>query len=309
VWPFHCIEAEAGAPSPTILSFIAANSSTMVSPPRVRRFSFDEDMDRIWAQCCDLVVSHQKVTNCAATLVKPWHLALLLLFGDLSKESDLRLYTDEPLLSVSQTLEMPLFWTAISRVSSIHNRLDEHISSSVGRVKDARYLQQLIGQAFWKKVEEESVNAEPATYSGDENDHVLSFATRSAEVVLVSARKISEDYGSNYIAPQHVLLALLRDDSALGRVLNQWKALNVDGLPGVIRELRPMRVPVHKKPPLFPILNDWATDLTQTILDKKNNSEPIDPLIGRTVELRRLISILSKYKKNSAVLLGMILRE
>jgi hypothetical protein len=103
--------------------------------------------------------------------------------------------------------------------------------------------------------------------------------------------------GSNYIAPQHVLLALLRDDSALGRVLNQWKALNVDGLPGVIRELRPMRVPVHKKPPLFPILNEyvhaavsfalptpycsWATDLTQTILDKKNNSEPIDPLIGR----------------------------
>jgi hypothetical protein len=150
----------------------------MVSPPRVRRFSFDEDMDRIWAQCCDLVVSHQKVTNCAATLVKPWHLALLLLFGDLSKESDLRLYTDEPLLSVSQTLEMPLFWTAISRVSSIHNRLDEHISSSVGRVKDARYLQQLIGQAFWKKVEEESVNAEPATYSGDENVSGLSVLGR-----------------------------------------------------------------------------------------------------------------------------------
>ncbi|KAF8549023.1 P-loop containing nucleoside triphosphate hydrolase protein [Imleria badia] len=268
-----------------------------------RTFAFDEDMDQIWALCCDLVVSHQRATNCAATYVKPWHLALLLLFGDLSTEKDPRLYTDEPLLSISQTLEMPLFWTAISRVSTIHNRLDEHLSSSMGKAKDARYLQQLIGQAFWKKVEEESIKAEPAAHTGDEEDHVLSHATRGTEDVLKGARKISEDYGSNYIAPQHVLLSLLQD-AALGRVLKHWRTLNVDGLPDAVRKLRPMRVPVHKRPPLFPILNEFATDLTQTILDKKKNSQSIDPLIGRTVELRRLISILSKYKKNSAVLLG-----
>ncbi|KAF8551523.1 P-loop containing nucleoside triphosphate hydrolase protein [Imleria badia] len=268
-----------------------------------RTFAFDEDMDHIWALCRDLVISYQKATNCAATLVKPWHLALQLLFGDISTEMDPRLYTDEPLLSVSQTLEIPLFWTAISQASTIHNQLDEHLSSLIGKARDARYLQQLIGQAFWRKVEDESIRAEPAAHTGDEEDHILSHATRDAEEVLKRARKISEDYGSNYIASQHVLLSLLQDD-ALRRVLKQWETLNVDGLPDAVRKLRPMKVPVHKRPRLFPFLNDFAIDLTQTILDKKKNSQPIDPLIGRTVELRRLITILSRYKKNSAVLLG-----
>ncbi|KAG9317885.1 P-loop containing nucleoside triphosphate hydrolase protein [Chiua virens] len=275
----------------------------MDPPPAAHTFAFDEDMDHIWAQCYDLAVSHQKATSRGVALVKPWHLALLLLFGDLSNENDPKLRTAKVQLSVTRTLELPLLWNAISRASIIHDRLDEHLSSAVRKSKDDRFLQQLVGQAFWKKVQDESAIDEPRALEGDEKNNVLSCSTRSTEATLLRAKRISEDYGSDFTAPQHVLLALLQD-YAIQSVLGQWRALKVDKLPDAIQKLRPMRVTVHTKPPSFPTLNKFATDLTQIVLDKKKNAESIDPLIGRTTELWRLISILSKCKKNSAVLLG-----
>ncbi|KAG1828014.1 P-loop containing nucleoside triphosphate hydrolase protein [Suillus variegatus] len=107
---------------------------------------------------------------------------------------------------------------------------------------------------------------------------------------------------SESIALHHILLAVL-EHKELQDILKQSPSLRTEQLPDVVRRLRPITIRSYDTQP-FPVLNRWATDLTQLVKDKKERGEMIDPLIGRCNEMRRLIAILSRRKKNSAVLLG-----
>ncbi|KAG2337364.1 P-loop containing nucleoside triphosphate hydrolase protein [Suillus weaverae] len=109
-------------------------------------------------------------------------------------------------------------------------------------------------------------------------------------------------FGSKSIALHHIILALL-EHKELQVILEKWPSLRTEKLPDIVRRLRPITINSDDTR-LFPVLNQWAIDLTQLVKDKKERGEMIDPLIGRCKELRRLIAILSRRKKNSAVLLG-----
>ncbi|KAH7919635.1 P-loop containing nucleoside triphosphate hydrolase protein [Leucogyrophana mollusca] len=72
---------------------------------------------------------------------------------------------------------------------------------------------------------------------------------------------------------------------------------------GIVHSLRRGKVTNHATAK-FPVLNEFAIDLTQVIQEKEGREEDVDPIVGRNYELRRLIAILSRHKKNNAVLLG-----
>ncbi|KAG1769139.1 P-loop containing nucleoside triphosphate hydrolase protein [Suillus placidus] len=245
-------------------------------------FRFDSELDNLWTNCewlaggSYLNTQLDRLPERSSTLVKPLHLAVGLLFEGLHDDADPRLYAVDP--ELPRSLQLPLFWTAISQASGIPDDIASHLRKVTFKSHDKRLLQQCIGQALWQKLKK------------DKDSH------------KEEQRASSDTTGSESIALHHIILALL-EHKDLQVILEKWPSLRTEKLPDIVRRLRPITIDSDDTR-LFPVLNQWAIDLTQLVKDKKERGEMIDPLIGRCKELRRLIAILSRRKKNSAVLLG-----
>lgn len=265
-------------------------------------FRFDSEMDNLWTNSewlaggTYLNTQVDSLSERSSTLIKPLHLALGLLFDGLHDDTDSRLYTTDP--ELPRSLQLPLFWTAISQASSIPDDIGSHLREATFKPHSERLLQQCIGQALWQKLKRERGLENRA--SSDTNN-ILNRATTCTEIILKRAKEICDEYGSESIALHHILLALL-EHKELQVILEESPSLHTKKLPDIVRRLRPITIRSYDTR-LFPVLNQWATDLTQLVKDKKERGE-VDPLIGRCNEMRRLIAILSRRKKNSVVLLG-----
>lgn len=109
-------------------------------------FNFDYEMDRLWNNCDGLA------RDTLNSKVKPLHLSLGLLFDGIYQARDRRLINDKP--ELPRSLELPLFWIAISRTSSIErDDIALHLRMGIDRFRDGRYLPQRIGQAIWDELE------------------------------------------------------------------------------------------------------------------------------------------------------------
>lgn len=121
----------------------------------------------------------------------------------------------------------------------------------------------------------------------------------------------------NYVGTEHILLALLRDNNNVaGGSLSSFSVnysvikseiLRLLGAPpasaavGVGPSQGPgaSTSPPRPEKSKTPILDEFARDLTQMARDKK-----LDPVIGRSKEIERVIQILSRKTKNNPVLIG-----
>ena len=109
------------------------------------------------------------------------------------------------------------------------------------------------------------------------------------------AKKLKDDY----VSIEHLLLAMLEDNGATGRILKEFK-LNRAGLMKAIQEVRGhQRVTTPNPEATYESLEKYGRDLTQLARQGK-----LDPVIGRDEEIRRVIQVLSRRTKNNPVLIG-----
>src|SRR5688572_6548315 len=134
------------------------------------------------------------------------------------------------------------------------------------------------------------------------------------ELAVDEARRM----GHHYIGTEHLLLALLRYNE--GVAIDVLKALNIS--PEQIRKQthrvlqdnpsaprppapRPSRTPREPRPApaaagqKTPLVDQLATDLTAYAEEGK-----LDPVIGREMEIERVVQILSRRTKNNPALIG-----
>ena len=99
------------------------------------------------------------------------------------------------------------------------------------------------------------------------------------------------------------LMSLLpedEDDVLSGEVKKSVNPVEFDEDADEIESLEMMPAPVQeKKPKGLSVLKKFATDLTRLAAEKK-----LDPVVGRTAEISRLIQILGRRKKNNPILIG-----
>lgn len=122
------------------------------------------------------------------------------------------------------------------------------------------------------------------------------------EQTLFLAQSISQRCHSNVVNTEHVLFAMLQDNTSYAYSLLREK-YKVD-MPQLIEELN--RAIVTNQPSasgasasLPAQLNDLGVDLTHKAAEHK-----IDPIIGREDEIERIIQILCRKTKNNPVLIG-----
>jgi len=147
------------------------------------------------------------------------------------------------------------------------------------------------------------------TLSNVGKDTYLPYSPKAKEILSVAGDE-AKRLGANKIGTEHLLLAMLSDESILSsRILMN---LNLDlgqTRKVVLRKLgvsdamgkrkNNSQVRGGKKAEGTPTLDSLARDLTQLASEQQ-----MDPVVGRSKEVKRVIQILSRRTKNNPVLIG-----
>ncbi len=117
--------------------------------------------------------------------------------------------------------------------------------------------------------------------------------------VLASALDLASSMKDDYVATEHLLIALATVESTAQKVLTD-AGLTADGLREGLTALRGnRRVTSPEAESTYEALDKYSVDLTKAAEDGR-----LDPVIGRDAEIRRVIQVLSRRTKNNPVLIG-----
>lgn len=141
------------------------------------------------------------------------------------------------------------------------------------------------------------VEAELKTFA-TASDPQLAFS-QNASKTLLAASSLAQKQKDDYVATDHLLLALFDGNESPSRILKDQGVKRVE-LEKTIAQLRQgEKVTSATNEETYQALERYARDLNQQALDGK-----LDPVIGRDDEIRRLLQILSRRTKNNPILVG-----
>ncbi|PID67847.1 MAG: ATP-dependent chaperone ClpB [Flavobacteriia bacterium] len=164
--------------------------------------------------------------------------------------------------------------------------VDEHVIpflfSKTG-VNEPRILEQLDAE----------LDKQPKVSGGD------LMLSRTANQMLLNAVSTAKKLKDQYVALEHLLLAILDSNDATAQILKD-AGLSQDMLKKAIVELRKgHKVDSASAEETYNALSKYAKNLNELAKTGK-----LDPVIGRDEEIRRVLQILARRTKNNPVLIG-----
>jgi len=125
------------------------------------------------------------------------------------------------------------------------------------------------------------------------------FLTKEANQALARAKRMLKDFGDEYISVELMLLGIIQGKDKGARILADAGATE-EGMREAIEELRKGRkVTDQSAEESYNALSKYAIDLCA-----RAESGELDPIIGRDEEIRRVLHILSRRRKNNPILVG-----
>ena len=141
---------------------------------------------------------------------------------------------------------------------------------------------------------DEAIKTYPKVEGGDKQ-----YLTNDANKALSRAKKMLKEFGDEFISIEMILLALIQGKDKGGTILKELGATQKE-MKVAIGELRKGRT-----------VTDQSTDTQYNALAKfainlneRAESGKLDPIVGRDEEIRRVLHILSRRKKNNPILIG-----
>ena len=120
-----------------------------------------------------------------------------------------------------------------------------------------------------------------------------------ASQTLMRAVALAKKQTDEYVATEHLLLALLESKSTVSKMLED-QGVTKTALEEAIKELRKgEKVTSASAEGTYNALEKYAKNLNELASEDK-----LDPVIGRDEEIRRLLQILSRRTKNNPILVG-----
>lgn len=134
--------------------------------------------------------------------------------------------------------------------------------------------------------------------------------------IITNARELASDLGHSWVSAEHIFLAIFKDTEVIPREIllflgvdvqfvttkileylcdNEGGSKNSDISDGTVQDL----IAQNAANGSFPLLEKYATNMTRQALENK-----LDPVYGRTEELKKLEDILNRRKKNNAIIIG-----
>ena len=117
--------------------------------------------------------------------------------------------------------------------------------------------------------------------------------------VLASAETLAEKLGDQFVATEHLLIALATVDSDAKKILDR-AGVTAEALKDQFEASRGgKRVTSAESEGGESVLEKYSIDLTE-----RARSGNLDPVIGRDAEIRRVVQVLARRTKNNPVLIG-----
>ena len=150
-----------------------------------------------------------------------------------------------------------------------------------------------INSALLKQLNQSALKSFPKVSGGTQ------MLSQKASQTLMNAIAIAKKQKDEYVATEHLLLALFDSKSTVSKML-QDQGVSKSNLSEVIKELRKgENITSASAEQNYNALNKYAKNLNQLAQEGK-----LDPVIGRDEEIRRLLQILSRRTKNNPILVG-----
>ncbi len=125
------------------------------------------------------------------------------------------------------------------------------------------------------------------------------YLSRSSNEIAQRAGVYLKELGDEYIALEHLLLAILSVKDPVGQMLKD-SGLTEGELKAAVKDLRRGRkVTTQSAEDSYNALSKYAVNLNE-----RARSGKLDPVIGREEEIRRVLHILARRTKNNPVLIG-----
>ncbi|GAB2822300.1 ATP-dependent Clp protease ATP-binding subunit [Ferruginibacter profundus] len=123
--------------------------------------------------------------------------------------------------------------------------------------------------------------------------------SRDLNNVLLRSSAALKQFGDEFVAPEHLLIALLEGKDNTAKILKD-AGLTEKGLIAATKELKKgSTVSSQTSETQFNALSKYAKNLIEMARQGK-----LDPVIGRDEEIRRTLHILSRRSKNNPILVG-----
>ncbi len=143
---------------------------------------------------------------------------------------------------------------------------------------------------------DEAINKLPKVGSGATPAQSIG---REANTAVLRAGTVLKTFGDEFVAPEHLLLALLQGNDSTAKMLKE-AGLTEKGFVAAVKELRKGdTIKSQTQETQFNALNKYAKNLNEMARQGK-----LDPVIGRDEEIRRTLHILSRRSKNNPILVG-----
>ncbi len=124
-------------------------------------------------------------------------------------------------------------------------------------------------------------------------------ASASLTRVLARSLELIKEMGDDYVATEHLLLALTVVDSPVSALLSDAGATEQAVRAAITAVRGNRRVTSQEAEATYEALEKYAVDLTARAEEGR-----LDPVIGRDAEIRRVVQVLSRRTKNNPVLIG-----
>src|SRR5665648_598495 len=132
----------------------------------------------------------------------------------------------------------------------------------------------------------------------------IAFTPRAKKILELASQEASQ-LKNNYIGTEHILLGLIKEGSGVAVRILADLGINLDNVYSEI-----MKVLMESGTQCFPSATGKKTTKTPALdefgrdLNKLAREDKLDPVIGRSMEIQRVIQILSRRKKNNPCIIG-----
>jgi len=181
-----------------------------------------------------------------------------------------------------------------------HQQIEtEHIAHSLLKVDGSlivSFLDRLniFVPEIFKKLED-ALDKMPVIQGGQQ-----SFLSSGTNHVLSESQKIAFNMKDEFVALEHIFLALFEDEKTVISKELKGHGIKKDDILNILSQIRGGQKVTDMNPEdKYQALEKYGRDLTQLAQEGK-----IDPVIGRDEEIRRIVQVLSRRTKNNPVLIG-----
>ncbi len=126
------------------------------------------------------------------------------------------------------------------------------------------------------------------------------YLSGSLNAVFIEAEAVAKNMKDEYVSVEHLLIAIIRKGDAGVKRLLSGDNVYESKILSALKEIRgAQRVTSDNPESTYDVLNKYGQDLVEMARQNK-----LDPVIGRDEEIRNVIMILSRKRKNNPCLIG-----